>query len=282
MSALDALNELSAAVKPKKKATSERPVVECPTSVHSSFARFTAAKSIFDVAESRVQVEKDIVCNVMLEAYMATMFNTGAQPLNPTISLEKGGRVDSTGIFQVKQQYKFNLEEGAGKVKDRMIAALKEAGYNRVEKLEVDGKIVLKCMAAALVEAEIDTTPRTGLRPFNELSIGHYVDKQFVPATDEEKLIAEKLIGFVMGRKVEPLTEREREIVVVKEDRIKVKDGFLARVRLYCISLEEVKAIFRIIVPTNYLSHVQWAIQDTPEQKIDRMVKEFTSLVGEK
>lgn len=273
MSALDALNELSSSVKSGKKNKVERPVVECPASVHSSFDRFVSAKAIFDVVESRVQVEKDVVCNVMLDAYMSTLFNTGAQPLNPTISLEKGGRVDSTGIFQVKQQYKFNLEEGTAKVKDRMVAALKEAGYNRVE----GGK----CMATALVEAEIDTTPRTALRPFNELSIGHYVDKQFVPATDEEKLIAEKLIGFVMGRKVEPLTEREREIVVVKEDRIKVKDGFLARIKLYCVSLAEVKAVFRIITPTNYLSHVQWALADTPEQRISRMIVEFENLVKE-
>lgn len=269
MSAFDSLNALAAvATKTKKADKVERPVVDCPAAVHKPFYRFIGAKAIAEIVESRVEVEKAAVCEVMLDAYTETLFNTRCQPQNPAIALDKDGRPDCKGIFQVKQQYKFNLKEGNEEVKERMVASLCEAGMD-------------KGRAENLVKNEVDCTPETALRPFNELVEGHYVDKQFVAASADEKAVAEKLIAFVLGKPSSPLTPAERDLVLVKRDRIKVKDGFLERVVVYCTTIAELKAVFKVIVPTNFVSHTKFAISDTPEAKNQRMLDEFKLMVTE-
>jgi len=41
------------------------------------------------------------------------------------------------------------------------------------------------------------------------------------------------------------------------------------------------KAVFKIIIPSNFMTHAKFAISDTPEMKNERMIEEFESIVKE-
>jgi len=270
MSALDALNQLNKATvktvkgEPKSK---ERPVMPVPPAVLVPFGRLVVAKNIAEVAEARVEVEQGLVNDAMMDSFCNSLFVNGCQPQNPRLKLEKNGRPDMEGLFQVQGRFVFNYPEGDDDVQTRIISGLISAGVPAV-------------MATRLVTNEVDTTPITIIRPLNELVVGHYEGKTFIEATEKEKKVGEKIIGMVMGQTVEPLTDAERSMALVKKDNVKVKDGFLERVRGYVDTVDQLKAVFSVIKPVHFMSRMKFAVSDTPERYNERLVEEFGHLIG--
>ena len=209
------------ASKPKKPVKQDRPVISVPANALEAFKRMSGADSILDVVQARKDVEHGLLKEIMLDSYAETMFVDGKQPANPRLEVEKDGRPDISGLFQVQARFKFNIQEGDDPIKDRLTQSLVAAG------LTVKG-------ASEIVEKEVDTTPQTMLRPFNELVVGHYVEKEFVAATEQEQSVATKLLAFVMGQEAEPLTEEEKDLVILNKESVKVKGGFLSRLKGYC------------------------------------------------
>lgn len=241
---------------PKAKAkTPDRPIKV----LGDELGAWVASATIFEVIESRKDVEAGPINHRLMGEFSEQLFSQGFQPVNPRVVTMDGTDVDHQANFTV--QAKFKLQ---AKTSDELKANLHEV-------LGSDD----------LFDTEIDCTPLTTLRPFNELVIGHYEGKDFVPATKEEEAVATKLLTFVQGSKAVPLTDAERELVLVHQDQMKVKPGFFDRVKGYCKTLEELKGVFGVITPVHFLSHAKFAVADTPQERQDRLVEAVGLFLGE-
>ncbi len=261
------LNDLIGARKITKTKKTDRPTVDVPRDALISFKRLVGAHSILEVAKSRQDAEESIVNEIMLDSFINSLWLNGFVPTNPKLLVEKNDRPDMTGIFQVQQRYKVTIDKGDNTPKDRLIEALQASGLNEEN-------------AQRLVENEVDAEPIILLRPFNELVNGHYEQKEFVPATEKEQAVGQKLLNFVMGNESIPLSDEEKDLVVRREDRFKVKDGFLQRLKTYCNSKAELSGVLHVIVPVHFVSHMKFGISDTPETRQTRLVDEAAKLLG--
>lgn len=271
-------NLLDSLVKSSKKTPApkqDRPTVDVPDSVLDSFKRLVGAKTVYEVAKSRLEVEGDLVNEEMLDLFAATVYRNGSVPANPKLQTElPDGRPDMSGIFQVQNRFKMNIPNdvnGNTDIPVRVLFALESGG------MATDA-------AQKLIDAEIDGSPVVRLRPFGELVDGHYEgegkNKTFVESTAEEKAIGQKLLEFVTGAASAPLTEDERAIAVRIEERIKVKEGFMQRLKGYCNSEDVVKCVLKVITPTHFVSHMKLGISDTPEQRQNRLKAIAAEIVG--
>lgn len=269
---------LNSLIKNAKKAPApkqDRPTVDVPDNVIKSFRRLVGAKAVYEVAEARLEVESELVKEEMLDLFGETIFRNGSVPANPKLQTELAdGRPDMSGIFQVQNRFKFNIPEdvnGNSDVAVRVLFALEAVG------MSTDN-------AQKLIDAEIDGSPVVRLRPFGELVDGHYEgegkNKTFVEATAEEKAVGQKLLEFVSGTNSDPLTEDERAIAIRIEERIKVKEGFMQRLKGYCQTEDIVKGVLKVITPTHFVSHMKFGISDTPEHRQTRLKAEASEIVG--
>jgi hypothetical protein len=268
------LNKLAQTKKPAKK-EQDRPTVDVPLNVLKSFQRLVGANSVLEVAEARFDVESELVKAEMIEVFAESLYQHGSQPANPKLATELDGRPDMSGIFQVQSRFKFNLPEDVNGDTDlnvRLVKTLELIGMSNED-------------AQKLITNEIDTNPVVTLRPFGELVNGHYEGegkhKTFIEATEKEKAIGQKLLEFVTGTSAKPLTEEERSIVVRIDENIKVKEGFLQRLKGYCKTLDILKGVLRIITPVHFVSHMKLGISDTPEQRQNRLKAIASELIGD-
>lgn len=241
--------------KPKSKAP-DKPVKV----LGDELGAWVASAEIFDVIEARKVVEGGPINARLLGEFTEQLYNQGFQPVNPrVVTLGVDGEVDHQANWTIQAKFKLQAKTSA------------ELKANLHEVLGSDD----------LFDTEIDCTPLTTLRPFNELVFGHYEGKDFVPATKEEEAVATKLLTFVQGSKAIPLTDAERDLVLLHQDQMKVKPGFFDRVKGYCASVDELKSVFGVITPVHFLSHAKFAVADNPQQRQDRLVEAVGNFLGE-
>lgn len=241
---------------PKAKAkTPDKPVKV----LGDELGAWVASAEIFDVIEARKGVEAGPINARLLAEFTEQLFSQGFQPVNPRVVTERDGEVDHQANWTVQAKFKLQAKTSA------------ELKSNLHEVLGSDD----------LFDNEIDCTPLTTLRPFNELVIGHYEGKDFVQATPQEEAVATKLLTFVQGQKAVPLTDAERDLVLVHQDQMKVKPGFFDRVKGYCKTVDELRGVFGVITPVHFLSHAKFAVSDNPQERQDRLVEAVGTFLGE-
>lgn len=255
-----AANLLSKLVKENAPPKAKAKTPDKPTKVlGDELGAWTASAIIFEVIKSRKEVEAGPIVAGLFEEFVEQLFNQGFQPVNPRVVTMDGDDVDHQANFTVQARFKLQAETSD------------DLKSNLHKVLGSDD----------LFDTEIDCTPLTTLRPFNELVLGHYEGKDFVPATEAEEAVAKKLLTFVQGSKATPLTDAERDLVLVHQDQMKVKPGFFDRVKSYCKSAAELKGVFEVITPTHFLSHAKFAVADNPQERQDRLVELFGDFMGE-
>jgi hypothetical protein len=270
MNTQDLLNSVSAKTKTSTKTKkNDRPVVEVPQDVQEAFVSLVEAKTIAEIANSRQEAETAFVESEMFNVFANSLFNNGTQPANPRLLTERDGKTDMSGIYQVQNRFKVNVPEDAAKSFEERLT------HTLINFVGLD-----ETNAQNLVENEIDATPETSIRPFNELAVGHYEGKEFVAATEAEQTAAQKIMLFVTGEPSDPLTSDEMQLVIRKVDKVKVKDGFFERLKSYCETVEQLTGVLRVITPTNFVSHMKFAVSDTPEVRQERLVEAASRLLG--
>lgn len=240
--------------KPKAK-TPDKPIKV----LGDELGAWVASATIFEVIEARKDVEAGPITARLIGEFADQLFNQGFQPVNPRVVTMDGDEVDHQANFTVQARFKLQAKSS--------------------DELKTNLHTVLG--SDDLFDTEIDCTPLTTLRPFNELVLGHYEGKDFVPATEAEEAVAKKLLTFVQGSKAVPLTDEERDLVLVHQDQMKVKPGFFDRVKGYCKTVEELKEVFGVITPVHFLSHAKFAVADTPQERQDRLVEAVGNFLGE-
>lgn len=238
-----------------------------PQEIEKPFANLIGAKAVGEIVKARVEAEQTLVEEKMLGAFAENLHKQGRCPANPKLEMKKDNKADLQGIFQVQDRYTIEIPLGDTPIEDRIEEALIAAGLT-ADKAE---KIVSK---------EVDCTPSTTIRPLNELVNGHYVEKEWVEATEAERQAGKKLLDFVLGNATEPLTAEEKELVIKHEEAKKVKAGFLERLPVYCDSVEEIKSVLAVIKPVHFVSHCKFAVSDTPENRQSRLITEASRILG--
>lgn len=259
MSALDNLNALNSLVEKKEKVEKkdERPEMAVPPAVLKAFQRLVPALKIIEVAEARKKIEGTLISEELMGVYAETLFNQGSRPTNPRLVVnDKNNRPDLSGLFQVQEKWKLQYEKGETSIASRIAAALVKAGFDQAA-------------ADKLVAAEINCQPLTVIRPLNELAVG----------TPIEKSAAEKVIALAMGQPALPFTAEERAVALTKIEVTEVRDGFLERVKLYVKDANQLKMLFKVITPVNFVSHAKYGISDTEEGRVQRLALEGQQLI---
>jgi hypothetical protein len=130
-------------------------------------------------------------------------------------------------------------------------------------------------------DTEIEATQVVTLRPITELVFGRHEGKHFIPATPQEEAVAAKLIAFVQRGDATPLTEAERELLLIRQDQMKVKPGLLGRVAGYCKSADQLKALFRLMIPVSFLSRPKFGVSDTLQERHSRLMRAALDILGD-
>ncbi len=218
---------------PEKK-PSKRVPLELSGDMAQKFEDLAKTDAVFKQIEARVKGLKAELGETALELYAQVMIDQGCQPENPCLKGEETG-----GIFQVRENIKVNKP-----AKDSVEDTLTEAGFS-------------KATSKKIVEENVDLVEVTELRPINELAFGSYVEKKFVPATDVEKKLFDKVMDFL-----DTLEDDEYNLLVQEKENYVVKPGFLERCPTYVNSSDELLTLWAVLVPQTAFSHLKFAESD--------------------
>ncbi|RDJ35074.1 MAG: hypothetical protein DWQ19_09570 [Crenarchaeota archaeon] len=273
-SASDLLSGLTAkAKKPEKKTESKKQHPELALETHTQdlFSRFAQTKQVFDVVEGELKAVKGELNDELFGSWVAGLFAQKAWPSSPAIKVrDANGKLDAEGLYVVQEKFKLQIpdeDNPANSIIEGLIAPSID-GDSTTEPLSQED--------AELVVSEIDFSPQLTLRPFGELVSGHYVDRQFVEATDAEKAVGQKLLEFVTNN----LTEEEKELVLISKANTTVKKGVLDRVAQYVKSTKQLFRVFQYLVPVNYPKGAKFGVSDTPVTRTKRLVAYTEELLG--
>jgi hypothetical protein len=281
-SAADLLNELSDLVpkteKPKAGAKQKWEVVLTGYQAEV-FGRWISAKNVSEVVDTRLENSKEELCEFALGVVAEAMFKSKTRPINPTLVVKKAGsqQVDSQAVYLFSDKFKYRFPEvpDGVKARDFFVQTFEGLGLTKGD-------------AEKLVDQELDLNPVVGLRPLTELTQGKYGEKrQYIESTAEEKEAGRKLMLFLTGKPdengqctVEALTPQERALIIKRDPGIKVKAGFYGRVCNYAHSVDQLKAIFKVIVPIAYPAHQKFGLNDTPEVRAKRLIDATADIIG--
>jgi hypothetical protein len=264
-SASDMLAALSGKAKPvaKKDTKKERPVMELSPEGQDLYRRFAPAKQLLDVVTAEVEAVKGQLNLEMNESWTATLWNNKSLPSNPEIRIfDENNRLDCQGMYVVQERFKLQIPDNADPT-GSIVNLLVELGVDQTK-------------AESLIDNEVDFTPQTSLRPFNELVNGHYEDRQFIESSATEKAVGQKLLEFVMNE----LDADEQALVLQNTPKSVVKKGFLQRVTGYANNKDQLASILKVFVPVVQNKGAKFAVSDSPVDKTQRLVDYAAQLLG--
>lgn len=232
------------------------------------------ARALLDPIKTREENTKAEFSEYAVRKVTERIFQTKGKVSNPRVHLLNNGRPDHRFLFMFQNRFKLHLPvvlEGQDH-REVFIKVFVDAGLHPQS-------------AANLVDTELDLTPQISIRSPKDLMVGHYGEKrEFVPATAEEKELGQKLLNLLFWDGSTPapaaFTDDERNVLMVNEDSVKVKAGFLDRVAGYCQTVDQLAAVFKIIEPTAYPSHYHFAEHDNDERKLERKLEVCREVVG--
>jgi len=266
-SAADLLAGLSGKAPTKKPAAAkakERPVLALSDEVKALYAEYAPAKELWDVLDARLKSLKGELNPELFTAWVALMWQKKTLPSNPNIEVKNENDVlDCKGMFIVQERIKVQIPDNNDPT-GSVVELLVKSGVGQAE-------------AEELVNEEIDFTPQTGLRPFNELVSGHYeAEREFVEATAAEQAVGQKLLEFVTNN----LSPEEQALVLLNTPKTVVKKGFLTRVCKYAHTQEQLAAILQVLVPVVQNKGAKFGVSDTPVTKTQRLVEYTGTIIG--
>ncbi|NCA13962.1 MAG: hypothetical protein EBS89_07485, partial [Proteobacteria bacterium] len=214
--------------------------------------RWLQAKLVLKPVETREQNAKDELSEYCFRQMAEQIFKTKNRVTNPRVTIAKeDGTTDHSFIFLLQDRLKVNLPapKPGQDHRELLIQTFVDAGLHEQS-------------ATQLVDRELDIEPVSSIRNPKELL---------------------KLLDLVLwdGTGTPPaLSDEDRKILIVTTETVKVRSGFLDRVASYCQSVDQLMAIFRHITPTSFPSHEKFALNDSPESKLHRLVDACREIIG--
>ena len=274
VSGLSALSRVASKVTTAAKKTVDQGW-ELPLTPESaeSARRWISAKTVLGPIQEREKNAKDEFNDYAFTVLAEKIFSTKTKPSNPKVVLcKEDGSEDHTFLWLMNDKfYPPEVPSGADAT-EHYTAMFLEAGLHPND-------------AASLVANELDLSPVFEIRSPKELTTGHYgAKREWIPATEQEKVAGEKLISLIMwdgsDDRPAPLTSEEQALVVIQKDSVKVKAGFFSRVATYCRSVDQLKTVLKIMNPTVYPAHQKFAKNDSVTEQTARQVQAAAEILG--
>lgn len=287
------IDRFKSKVKPNTKEVkpADRPVVDIDEETQQKFISFAATKELCDIFESDKKSQTEDIYSAIMDRYKNSLWKSKSQPKNPAIKiLNKDGKVDAEGLFivTVGSKIKINMPEVGEEdsPEDVMVNTLVDLGVSPNN-------------AERLVSNEVSFVPQWSLN-FTDMLHGVYSEGKLQPANDVQIAASEVLFQAINGVDEEgnTLTSKSRLEMLknITEDgwsaiRSNVDshtkyypqlvDGtkFLDRVCNYANTFEELNAIMTMFVPVHFCRSVKFAVSDSREDKIDRLISEAKSAI---
>lgn len=280
-SAVDLLNQLNDLVPTKQKPKAgAKSVWEVPLDGAQAeiLRRWVSAKNVSEFINARLENSKEELCEFALNMVADSLFKTKNRPLNPNfIVRNEQGQLDSKAVYLFTDKFKYRFPEVPDGVnaRDHFVDVFVNLGIEETD-------------AENLVDNELDLNPITGFVSLTELTQGKYGEgRQFIESSDAEKSAGKKLLQFLTAKAnadgnvvVESLTPEEKGLVIRRESGIKVKAGFYSRVCTYVHSVEQLKAVFKVIIPIAYPSHQKFGVNDPPTVRSQRLISAAAEIIG--
>lgn len=287
-SAKDLLGSLTAGKKPTKKvnAAATRPDLELSPALETAFERFAGADALAEVVDARRDQEKDFLNDGCFQTWTERLWKAKNRPANPELKIEKNGKVDIQGIYQVQERYSFNAPDVPdGKSLEEVVIEKFTDLFVATGMTQADAET----NATQLVTNELTLSPKP-IIDLDRLVNGHYEgegkNKNFVEASAAEQEIASKLIQMMKARTPKELseigcfTDEEFDAAVEYKAQVVVKKGFLQRVSTYVNSLDQLRMVFTIIKPVKFPQAKKFADADTPDEKNRRLLAVACDILG--
>lgn len=284
------LNDLMAKKQtvPTSRKKNDRPEMPLSPSADAMFREWIEADVLSDHFGKYCENLNSLLKPELFSLWIAWMAQIGDRPANPQLKASKkvmtGGAEqevpDLEGKFQV--QASFTIEATSA---DDLVKTLVSVGIPK----EVADKLVVE---------NIDVIPSIAIN-FSRLMYGKYVEKVWVPATPEEKIVAEKALGLLMGTpNAEPLTDPEKMLLIDSTPNISVKPNFLERLCSYIVypdfqgtdqeqqqarlehAVQFLTNVFSVIKPRLLTGKAKFGISDTLTERNDRLIQGAKKILG--
>ncbi len=235
----DALSQSAESVKTKKGGKKkDRPSIELNESETKAFEAFCAADVVYKMAEGKQKTSKSLILPVLRRKLLERWLEEGHKTDNPVVVTDK-----ARANFVVRDMLKIELpeqEDGTpGSVRDR----LADAGFSEEE-------------ADDIYEREFSEKVEMNFRSLNELRRGEPGEQRAV----------NKLMKLVL----ENFSPDEQRILLRKETKVEVNDGFLDRAVQHCDgSSEKLDALLTVVSPQWVLSHMTYSGKDLKQAVAD-------------
>lgn len=288
------IDRFKSKVKPNTKEVkpADRPVVDIDEETQQKFISFAATKELCDIFEADKKSQTDDVYSAIMDRYKNSLWKSKSQPKNPAIKvLNKDGKVDAEGLFivTVGSKIKINMPEVGEEdsPEEVMIRTLVDLGVsiNNAERL---------------VSNEVSFVPQWSLN-FTDMLHGVYSEGKLQPANDVQIAASEILFQVINGvdedgNALSPKSRTEMLKNITEDGWTAIKnnvdahtkyfpqlvDGtkFLDRVCNYANTFEELNAIMTMFVPVHFCRSVKFAVSDSRDDKIDRLISEAKSTIA--
>lgn len=215
---------------PAKPAKKARRAMILDAEAQSQFLRVAKAKSLLDMFDSFLKVERPVLDEQFQARFVSTYWAAAFLPENPRVEVLDQGRPVCTGLYSLVKKFHIDaLEpEDGEEPADAMIRIL-------VDIIQMDPQ-----KATALVETELDFTPSLTI-PLTEMTL----------SADEETATAANKLGQFLAGEIKLLRTSDGNfcsLLVVKADcKVLEKDGFMDRLPGYCETEEQLKHLLRIV-----------------------------------
>lgn len=263
----DLLADLAGGLDEGQATESERPTLTTEQSLLERYAGLDAVMKLVEPAHKEASAEFKAYS---WEQFTDKWFADKNCPGNPRVEVKEAGKVQHTGLFQVKASFKVQYVEGIESARAAVTQALVNAGFEPEK-------------ADEIFDANVEVKVETVMRPLNELVHGKWVTgkggKQFVEATAEEKAASEKILKFLAGKPAGKLTPSEVALVMTKKTSYVVKSGFMDRAHTYCTDAGQLRALLAVIKPTLAVSGVKYAKTAAERERLEMLEQVFTDLL---
>lgn len=245
----DLLGKLDKKAKPHEAVKiDKRPEIVLPEDLAEQFSILVGYSVIHGKVEARFKNKKDDVSSEVFKLWTQTVYDNKCCPSsNPKLSSKKADRT-CTGIFQVQNRFSVEMpeiQEGQAP-EDVMIDMLTSMGVDEEVAMQVVGD-------------ELDFTPKRGVRDLNKVM-------QEEGGEDAVHRFLLMCFGKAEGKastiEVEPLTDKDREMLFYLTSSVSVAEGFLDRLPNIAKNLGEFRAILKVIRPVNFPSHMKLVTDD--------------------
>jgi hypothetical protein len=194
---------------------------------------------------------KKLVNTLLFDSYVDLWWKTREIPRNPRLVVQHDNKDDSSLLFVVKLQTGLSSLLDLGEDSDpkqEFHKLLVETGIN-------PKKGALLISRDLIVEERVEFT--------NSLDVLYQ--------QEETKLATQKLLAYLTKGKAKPLTDSERGLLLIKKRIVYLACDFFDHILDYCTKKEELKTLLLVTKPIFQLSSFEFAIGDTPTNRVQRL-----------